>query len=329
MLARTAFYSPQTMGMGPWGTSHTIEVVGAPIVDIACDAYMLFHPTDGVARFGVAQSIIETGGAPGVSAYEAFLTRHPGKRQTGALHITESGGGNSRHLLNVVDGFHRLPPEELAGLGSMISYAFTESHHRALDRIAIPPIGISKTDGFAADKSAMLLLGAIRQYWQVNPLHGPHHITIATNGNEALQRAYESILWSSFEAADDMNLLRHDDYRVAMKSDDVLQELMAGLEDAEDIASKLRGIKSVIEKGSATAGLDLIDKLVDIVKRAPELSVRPGMAIRRESIPPEWEAIRVLTSMAKLRGSIGKMAGVSLARLGSEMSEKRAARNLQ
>ncbi len=312
------------MHSGPWGQVHTVGITSAPIVDVACDAYAVFHPVNGISQYGVARSIEFAGGSTGLSAYADALFSRTTPQKSGELYVTPSGGGNSASLFHMVDGFHRFVPERTSDVRGMFSYLLTEADHRDILSLAIPPIGLNRGEGLTPEQSAAILFEGIKEYWEQNPMKGPYQVLVPLNGRDP--QPYTDALESVFgDEKQKLELSADADELAKEFTYDDMARLLDALDDPEKTRPSLAFLRDIVAANPESISERLIERLAQIAERAPAIKVKGGAIIGRDSIPYHFQAMSILGEVARSGGSKARSASAQLAQIGWN---RRAARGI-
>lgn len=125
-----------------------VAVLAGNLTRLTVDAYVVPHFKKGVSTGGVGSAIIEGGAKAGIDSFEQVYAEAGGELPFGSAHVTESGGGNAKYLINVVSVGSGVQ-NEFKVISDATYNAMVVAHQKGIKTIALPALGT----GFAGDSS--------------------------------------------------------------------------------------------------------------------------------------------------------------------------------
>jgi len=294
-----------------------IGITASPIVELQCDAYVVFHPANQISTYGVAEAIYAAGGARHFEAYRGILSRLQKPQIPGNLLPTCSDEGPYPVVLNMVDGFHRLMPDGEDAIRNLVAHFLREADHRGAMKVAVPPMGLHLDGGLTAEESAAVLLGGVRDYWRANPSRGPYQILIPLNENERLAPAYERGLAETFGM---------DNYQVPVElhgdiAESMAFEHLAALDDLKRQTGALSALREIARTDPASIGVWGAMKIAGVARGASRVHVGGSSGfVPRVTRTYHWNAIGVLETLLENGDDvISYAAGAHLAKIGKAL----------
>jgi O-acetyl-ADP-ribose deacetylase (regulator of RNase III) len=151
------------------------------------------HLLSGVSMGGVGGAIIRAGAEAGLRKYDDLIYAAGREQVWGEAMITESGGGKSRMLVNVVRVGSEVD-EEFAVVQQAVFTALMQSSLQGIDTIVFPLMGTGVIGQLTATQSAKAMLSALAQFRSIFPDSFPRQIAIAIYGNPEAFTAVSKVL---------------------------------------------------------------------------------------------------------------------------------------
>lgn len=169
-----------------------VHVTLGSMTQIPCDAYVVPQPSSRASTCGVAKSIAQSGANACVQAYSAALEAIEGwELPLGDAIVTESGGGNSSHLIHV-SSIDAGAADQFSIIQKSIYNALVQAHRNQIKTIAIPALGTGLHGGLDYTQSAKAMMSAIYAFGENGGRLDDIHLVIY--GDEAGYSKFVDVL---------------------------------------------------------------------------------------------------------------------------------------
>lgn len=155
---------------GPLGPSQATAIALGDMTTIPADAYVVPHFKGEISYGGVGAAVSRAGALPGLTAYEHFLGTLPRSPEGGAAQnwgdavMTDSGGGLSRHLINVVSAGGQDMNREVVAVTVATINALIKAQRNRLESVVFPALGTGIIGRLSDTVAAYTMLGALELF---------------------------------------------------------------------------------------------------------------------------------------------------------------------
>jgi len=139
-----------------------VKIALGDLTQMKADAYVVPQFSEGASYGGVGGAIARSGASKGVEAYEAFVETQ-GTLNFSSVVMTESGGGNAKHLLHVVSVGSPRADEFTTVRNGFLNALHTAAEHGCRCVVA-PAMGTGIIGQLTSEQSARAMMSAINQY---------------------------------------------------------------------------------------------------------------------------------------------------------------------
>ena len=139
-----------------------VSIISGDMTRIQADAYIVPHFNGAVSEAGVGGAVLRAGAADGIKAYSEYVAQK-GPLGFGNAWVVPSGGGGSRHLINVVS-LASSKQEEFSVVGKSIFNALIEASKHGIDTVATPALGTGLIGNLQSDQSARAIMSGIKAF---------------------------------------------------------------------------------------------------------------------------------------------------------------------
>jgi len=168
----------------------TVKIISGDITREVVDAYLVPQFNKCASYGGVGGAISKAGGIKGLNAYHEYVMEN-GVLPFGRVHVTETGGGNAKLLLNTVSvGADK--EEEYQVVHNCVYLACKCSSELGLKTVACPAMGTGIIGQLTDKQSALAIFSAIQKFTAENKTLQSFNIVIFDN-EEALKE-FSSVL---------------------------------------------------------------------------------------------------------------------------------------
>jgi len=187
---------------GPNGSSQATAIALGDMTAIPADVYVVPHFSGAVSYGGVGAAVARSGGLAGLETYERYVDALPrsssgvGAEQSwGDVKFTESGGGLSTYLANVVSVGSDDVNTEMTTVSAAALNVLMEMQERGFNSVVFPALGTGIIGRLPDIVSAYAILSAIETFRRSVPDRlEPAMVTIAIYGSRRAFDAWDSIL---------------------------------------------------------------------------------------------------------------------------------------
>ncbi len=167
-----------------------VKISVGDMTTFTTDAYIVPHFGTCASFGGVGGAVARSGGGPGLKEFDEYITRH-GKQEFGFVHLADSGGGNSRYVLNVVS-VGSGAEQEFEVVTKSILHALKTAGAKNLKAVAMPALGTGIIGDLTSDQSAKAMMAGVQQF--VNAGGKLDKIDIVIFGDKSARATFQEVL---------------------------------------------------------------------------------------------------------------------------------------
>jgi O-acetyl-ADP-ribose deacetylase len=168
----------------------SVRIILGDITSIEVDAYVVPHFQSAASYGGVGGAVARAGGKTGIDEFDLYVGKQ-GTLDFGTVHITESGGGNSNYLINVVSvgsGFEN----EFRVVAETVYNALVEAQKTGIKSIAAPALGTGIIGALTSEQSAKAMLMGVDRF--VNEGGKMDNFSIVIYGDRNAYSSFSEVL---------------------------------------------------------------------------------------------------------------------------------------
>ncbi|MBN1282235.1 MAG: hypothetical protein JXA24_00500, partial [Proteobacteria bacterium] len=174
--------------------AHALGVVLGPMTAIRCDAYVVPHSVEIGYSGRTRERMVRAGAASGIEAFDRWARQRQGRLASGDVHVTESGGGRSSHLVNILfDSSQSNGHKAAAQIGYVLFSALLAARTSRLETIALPALGLRLGD-LGPERAAGTMIESVTEFWNSDAAGMPRAVLIAVEGELEVYRAFAEAL---------------------------------------------------------------------------------------------------------------------------------------
>jgi len=140
----------------------SVKVASGDMTSIKADAFLVPEFQRGASYGGVGAAVERNGAGAGLDAFDEIV-RTQGEQPYGAVHITESGGGNSSKLIHAVT-VGSGPENEFQVIQDAVYNSLKAAEEQGLSSVAMPALGTGIIGSMTNEQSAQAMMAAIKRF---------------------------------------------------------------------------------------------------------------------------------------------------------------------